>query len=198
MSQVNSVTGVLEGVRGDDSEIVRRLWNQSFDRLVGLIGARLPRHTRRAFDVEDVALSAFYSFCARVGRGQFNRLDDRDDLWRLISTIAARKACALIRRQNREERGESALIDRNDPADDGIARLMGREPTPADVAAAAFAESCERLLDKLPDPTLRAVALRRLEGHSIEEIAAALAVAPRTVDRNLQVILSLWEREGLE
>jgi DNA-directed RNA polymerase specialized sigma24 family protein len=54
-----------------------------------------------------------------------------------------------------------------------------------------------KLLGKLTDPTLRTVALLRLEGRPIEEIAGALDVAPRTVDRKLQVIRALWEREGL-
>ena len=148
-----------------------------------------------------MALSAFHKFCAGAGRGQFPRLEDRDDLWRLLSTIAARKASALIRYQNRHKRGgghvlgESALIDRDDAADEGIARFLDREPTPDD--AAAFAEDYERLLGKLTDPTLRTVALLRLEGRSIEEIAGALDVAPKTVDRKLQVIRTLWEREGL-
>jgi DNA-directed RNA polymerase specialized sigma24 family protein len=148
-----------------------------------------------------VALSAFHSFCARAGRGLFPRLEDRDDLWRLLSTITGRKASYLIRYQNRQKRGggqvrgESALIDANDPADQGIAGFLDRGPTPDD--AAAFAEDYERLLGKLTDPTLRTIALRRLEGHSNGEIAAVLDVAPRTVDRKLQVIRALWEREAL-
>jgi DNA-directed RNA polymerase specialized sigma24 family protein len=202
MSECDSVTCFLDGLRDGDEEDIRRLWGRYFGRLVRLVGARLPRHARRAFDAEDVALSAFHSFCARAGRGQFPLLEDRDDLWRLLAAITKRKSAELIRHQNREKRGggrvlgESAFIGGYDSPSEGIGKFLDRGPGPDD--AAAFAEGYERLLGKLTDPTLRTVALRRLEGHSIEEIAAALDVATRTVDRKLQVIRALWEREVFE
>jgi DNA-directed RNA polymerase specialized sigma24 family protein len=201
MTEADSATGFLDGLRRGDGDDIRRLWDRYFERLVRLVGARLPRHARRAFDVEDVALSAFHSFCLGAGRGQFSRLADSNDLWRLLSTITTRKASSLIRHQCRDKRGggqvlgESALIDRDGADVEGIARFLDRGPTPVD--AAEDAEGIELLLGKLTDPTLRRVALLRLEGHSIEEIATTLDVASRTVDRKLQVIRTLWEREGL-
>ena len=39
-------------------------------------------HLPPAFDEEDVAISAFQSFCERAARGQFPKLNDRNDLWR--------------------------------------------------------------------------------------------------------------------
>jgi DNA-directed RNA polymerase specialized sigma24 family protein len=36
----------------------------------------------------------------------------------------------------------------------------------------------------------------RLDGYTVEEIAARLGCAPRTVERKLQVIRSLWSAEG--
>jgi hypothetical protein len=44
---------------------------------------------RRAADEEDVALSAFNSFCLRAEEGRFLRLDDSDDLWQVLMTSAA-------------------------------------------------------------------------------------------------------------
>jgi DNA-directed RNA polymerase specialized sigma24 family protein len=202
VTQAESVTCLLDGLKEGDGDDIRRLWDRYFRRLVGLAGARLPHAARRAVDPEDVALSAFHSFCARAGRGQFPRLGDRDDLWRVLSTIAARKASELVRHENRQKRGggrllgESALLDVDRAGGEGVDRLPGREPTPA--VAAALAEGFERLLAVLGDPTLRTIALSRLDGYSVDEIAAALGVAPRTVDRKLQVIRAVWEREGLE
>src|SRR4051812_48634112 len=105
MLECDSVMNVLDGLRDGDEEEIRRLWARYFGRLVRLVGTRLPRHIRRAFDAEDVALSAFHSFCARAGRGQFPLLEDRDDLWRLLAAITRRKAAALIRHQTRVKRG---------------------------------------------------------------------------------------------
>jgi DNA-directed RNA polymerase specialized sigma24 family protein len=201
-AQAESVTCLLDGLKEGDGDDIRRLWDRYFRRLVGLAGARLPHAARRAIDPEDVALSAFHSFCARANRGQFRVLGDRDDLWRVLSTIAARKASERIRHESRQKRGggrvlgESALLDGARLGDAGIDHLPGREPTPA--AAAALAEGFERLLTVLGDPALQTIALRRLEGYSVNEIAAAMGVAPRTVDRKLQVIRAVWEREGRE
>jgi DNA-directed RNA polymerase specialized sigma24 family protein len=43
---------------------------------------------------------------------------------------------------------------------------------------------------------LRRVALMRLEGLSIDEIAAALDVVPRTVERKLARIREIWLEAG--
>jgi DNA-directed RNA polymerase specialized sigma24 family protein len=202
VSHAESVTCLLHGLKAGDGDDIGRLWDRYFRRLVGLANARLPRAARRVVDPEDVALSAFHSFCARAGRGQFPRLGDRDDLWRVLSAIASRKAAERIRHEARDKRGggrvlgESALIGGDGAGGEGADRLPGREPTPASLAV--LAEDFQRLLAVLDDPTLRSIALGRLEGYSVDEIAEALGVAPRTVDRKLQVIRALWEREGLK
>jgi DNA-directed RNA polymerase specialized sigma24 family protein len=60
-----------------------------------------------------------------------------------------------------------------------------------------MAEQCEHLLQLLagPDPQLREIALLRLEGHTVEEIAARLHCCGGTVKRKLRVIRSLWKKE---
>ena len=116
MVQEDAVTLWLDGIKAGDGTDIQRLWDRYFRRLVRLAGAKLPAHCRRAFDEEDVALSAFQSFCDRAGRGQFPKLNDRDDLWRLLATITVRKALDTIRHQTRQKRGggdvlgESALL----------------------------------------------------------------------------------------
>src|SRR5579883_2087524 len=144
MSNDDPVTLWLDGIKAGDNLDIDRLWNRYFQRLVRLAGARLPAHCRRAFDEEDVALSAFQSFCDRAGRGQFPRLNDRDDLWRVLATITVRKALDTMRHQVRQKRGggrvlgESALLVNQGGEGEGLAEILGREPTPE--AAARFAD----------------------------------------------------------
>jgi DNA-directed RNA polymerase specialized sigma24 family protein len=146
MPHEDSVTMWIDGIKAGDGSDIERLWDRYFARLVRLAAARLPAHTRRSFDEEDVALSAFQSFCDRAGRGQFPQLSDRDDLWRLLATITVRKALDTMRQQTRKKRGggqvlgESALLvgAENDSA--GLAEVLGREPTPEEVAG--FADDC--------------------------------------------------------
>jgi RNA polymerase sigma factor (sigma-70 family) len=200
VSHENSVTIWIDGVKAGDGADISRLWDRYFERLVRLAGARLPAHCRRSFDEEDVALSAFQSFCERAGRGQFARLNDRDDLWRLLATITVRKALDTMRRQTRQKRGggqvlgESALLGGGGDDGEGVAAILGREPTPEEVAR--FADDYARFLDRLTDPTLRAVALRRLEGQSTQEIARAMDVSTKTVDRKLQLIRAIWSQDN--
>ncbi len=197
MPSENSVSRWIDGLREGNDADVQRLWDRYFQRLVHLASARLPGHARRASDEEDVALSAFNSFCDRVGRGQFPDLVDRDDLWRLLVTITTRKVIESVRRETRKKRGggrvqgESAFTD--DAMDQGMAQVLSREPAPE--VAAQFAEDYERLINKLEDPALKSVALRKLEGHSSEEIAALFGTSRRTIDRKLMLIRRIWQEE---
>jgi DNA-directed RNA polymerase specialized sigma24 family protein len=147
-----------------------------------------------------VALSAFHSFCDRVGRGQFPDLSDRDELWRLLVVITARKAIMTVRHQTRQKRGggrvlgESVFLDGPDADTQGMARFLGREPTPE--FAAQVAEGVEQMLATLGDEVLRTIALMKLEGHSSEEIAARLGISKRTVDRKVQLIRMTWREDS--
>jgi DNA-directed RNA polymerase specialized sigma24 family protein len=192
VAENDSVTCLLGGLKTGEDEVIRRLWDLYFERLVRLAGARIPRDRRRAVDEEDVALSAFQSFCDRAARGQFPRLADRDDLWRLLATITTRKVLSTLRAQSRLKRGGGKVLGESDAGGgDGLAQFLGREPSPAQ--AAQFADDCDRLFARLDDdPVLKTIALRRLEGFSSEEIASELNVSVRTVDRKLGLVRAIW------
>jgi DNA-directed RNA polymerase specialized sigma24 family protein len=204
MSDDASVSGWLDGLKAGDEADIQRLWDRYFQQLVRLAGKKLPGHARREFDEEDIALSAFHSFCERVGQGQFPRLADRNDLWRLLVTITARKVVSTVRHQTRQKRGggkvmgESAFLgaEGDEFAGEGLAGFLSREPTPE--LAARFVEDYERLIAKLSNPTLKEIALRTLDGHTAEEIAEQLETSPRTVYRKLQLIRALWDEEMTE
>jgi DNA-directed RNA polymerase specialized sigma24 family protein len=196
----DSVTKWIDGLKTGDGLDIWRLWDRYFERLVRLAAARLLAHSRRSLDEEDVALSAFQGFCNRAGRGQFPQLSGRDELWRLLATIPVRKAVNTMRHQNRRKRGgggvlgESALLVGEGDGGDGFAEVLGREPTPEQ--AAQFADDYCRCLARLDAPALRAIALRRLESQSPREIAQALNVSTRTVERKLRLVRAIWSQEG--
>jgi DNA-directed RNA polymerase specialized sigma24 family protein len=76
-----------------------------------------------------------------------------------------------------------------------LEEVIGREPTPE--FALQIAEECERLLARLGDEGLRTVALWRMEGYTVEEIAVRLECVPRTIERKLRVIRRLWGEKAL-
>ena len=51
----------------------------------------------------------------------------------------------------------------------------------------------EHLMNKLDDPTLKSIALRKLKGQTVEEIGAELGTSTRTIDRKLRLIRAIWE-----
>ena len=191
-----SVSHWIGQLRAGDQVAAQHLWEGYFRRLVGLARGKLQSLPRRAADEEDVALSAFASFCRGVECGRFPQLADRDDLWRLLVTITARKALHLARDERSQKRGggcvrdESSLGGRSTAEDAALDQFFGREPTPA--FAAQVAEECQRLLDSLADSELRMIAVSKMEGYTIEEIAAMLRRAPRTVERKLDLIRRRW------
>jgi hypothetical protein len=170
-----------------------------FRRLAGLARARLQGAPRRAADEEDVALSAFASFCRAAEAGRFPRLGDRDDLWQLLVLLTARKALRLVKQERRQKRGggrvvaEADLVTEGTDEQAGLEQVLGAEPTPA--FAAQLAEECRRLLETLGDEGLRELAVARMEGHTTEALATRFEVAPRTIERRSQKIRALWSRE---
>jgi DNA-directed RNA polymerase specialized sigma24 family protein len=189
-----SITQWIADLKGGDPGAANGLWERYFTRMVELARARLKASRGRdaGSDEEDAALSAFDSLCAGLARGQFPRLSDREDLWRLLVVITTRKVMAQARRQLREKRGgglvrPAADLADSGPDDDGIlARAVGSEPTPE--FAAMIAEEYRRLLERLDDDVLRKVAVLRMEGHTSDEIAEHLGCARRTVARQLALI----------
>jgi DNA-directed RNA polymerase specialized sigma24 family protein len=60
--------------------------------------------------------------------------------------------------------------------------------------AAQVAEECQRLLRMLNDRQLETLAPARMEGCTMEEIAAPLSYPPRSIKRKLQFIRRVWEK----
>jgi DNA-directed RNA polymerase specialized sigma24 family protein len=184
-----SVTTWLEGLKAGDPAAAKPLWERYFQRLVAIARSHLKTVSRAAADEEDVALSAFDSFCRAAAQGRFPRLDDRDDLWHILLVITSRKAAGLIRRESRQKRGGRAAR----AGEDALASVAGGEPPPGFVAEVT--EECRRLLGLLGDGQLRQVAIWKMEGYTNAEIARLLDRSVPTVERKLAAIRAVWERE---
>src|SRR3954451_16195086 len=102
-----SITRCVGALKDGDHAAAQVLWERYFDHLVRLARRRRAISSRAGADEdeEDAALSAFDSFCAGLAGGRFPRLEDRDDLWRLLVVITARKASAQVDRRRALKRG---------------------------------------------------------------------------------------------
>lgn len=200
MSDPRSVTGWIAAVKSGDEQAAGALWQRYFDALVKLAQRQLDGAPRRVADEEDVALSVFRCLCDGAACGRFGKLLDRDDLWRLLVTITVQKAIDQRRRWTAKKRGGGKVRgdsvfanvgDGNPPT--GLDRIVSDQPTPE--LLALLAEQQQLLLQSLADETLRRTALLRMEGRTNEEIAEALRITPRSVERKVQRIRGCWNRE---
>ena len=193
MASEGSTTHCIQLLKDGERAAAQLLWERYFQQLVGLARAHLRGTSRRAADEEDVALSAFESVYQRAERGQFPRLNDRDDLWQLLVVVTVRKAIDLVRREGRLIRGSGRVLVLSELEGPGFEEVFDTELTPE--LAVQMAEECRRLYGRLGDDTLRAVARWKMEGHTNSEIAAKLGCVPQTVERKLRTIRRLWAKE---
>src|SRR5262249_29758180 len=105
MPSAGSVTHWLGLLKAGDHAAAQPLWERYFQHLVSLARARLWGAPKRMADEEDVALSAFDSFCRGAAEGRFPQLLDRNDLCQSLVLITARKAIHLLQHERRQKRG---------------------------------------------------------------------------------------------
>jgi RNA polymerase sigma factor (sigma-70 family) len=201
MSSEGSVTRWVVALKEGDAAAAQPLWERYHRQLVTLARQKLCPARRRAADEEDVVQNAFHSFFRGVSAGRFPQLNDRDNLWRLLVVITARKALDQLAHDHRKRRGggtvqgESGIFPGAADWDAAaIEKIVGDEPTPD--FAAQVAEEYHRLLDLLGDESLCQVAVSKMEGLTNDEIAERLDCSLRTVARELETIRIIWSEES--
>src|SRR5204862_7691151 len=142
-------------LNGDTASASVQIRERYHSQLVTLARRKLDAGSpRRRADEEDVVQNAFHSFFRGVAGGRFPQLNDRDNLWRLLVVITARKALDQLAHEHTKRQGgcavqgESWISSGGSERDDAaLDRIVGDEPTPE--FAAQVAEECQRLLDRL-------------------------------------------------
>ena len=180
-----SITLWLDGLREGDLAAAQEIWNRYFSELVALAQSKLQSLSRES-DGEDIALSALKSVMLGVQANRFPDLKDRTNLWPLLVAITVRKSIDERRRQLARKRFALSA-----PATEDMGAIVAQQPSPE--FALEVAEQMERLVGKFGDPVLQAIAVRKLEGLTNQEIADELSLSVRTVIRKLNRIRQEWE-----
>jgi DNA-directed RNA polymerase specialized sigma24 family protein len=197
MSSQGSVSRCLADLKTGDEVAACEVCERYFDQLVRLARKKLRVASRRVADEEDVVVSVLDSLCRGARRGRFPLLTDRDDLWRLLVVLTARKAANQIKHEGRQKRGggkvrgESAF-DRADfmERERGIDGVIDKAPGPATIGE--LKEEFQKLLAALGDETLQQIAIRSMEGYTNQEIATMLKRSLSSINRKLNRIRELW------
>lgn len=198
MSNSTNVSHWINLVKAGDSAAANRIWQHYFDRLVRSVRGRLYGRNRAVSDEEDIVLSVFESFYNAAENGRFPDLSDRDDLWRLLLRMAARKVVDKRRYDLRQRRGGNVKLHSLDHAgDDGnIIEAIGDEPSPEMVLM--MQEAVEQLFSHLGVGQLRDLAGAKLEGYSNAELAQRFGCSERTIERRLHLIREKCQQELVE
>ncbi|KAA1258980.1 RNA polymerase sigma factor [Rubripirellula obstinata] len=192
----NQVSRCIRAVEEGDERATTELWQYVYPRLLAYSRQKLPRQLRRVLDEEDVALSAFKSFCAGAVRGSLGDIAGDDELWRLLFCISSRKARGYIRAETNQKRGggkvsgESVFGDVSTSGIDQVADPGG--------PLEQFSMDCQHLMNSLDDDILQTIAMLRIEGYGVDEIAERIELSKRSVERRLSLIRQIWTAEGID
>ena len=186
------LTHWIKQLQVGQGEGAEQLWQEYFSKLVELARQKLIKRERLIADEEDIALSAFKSFCAGVEKGRFPQLDDRDDLWKILVSITLRKTIKVIRDSNRLKRGGQWKQISGDSDYDIIQQIASPEIDPE--MATHLTEQFENLLAQLESKELIELATLKMEGYTNAEIAARWNKAERTIERKLAIVRQIWNK----
>ena len=186
----------IEQLAAADHDAASRLWAYFCQRLMVFARSRMSPSTRRIYDEEDAAASAFRSLCRGIEAQRFPEVGDRGNLWALLVVITSRKIANQFRYEHQQRRNANQTLNESmlQPSDDScfnvLQSLPSHEPTPA--FAAEVADMSEYLMSHLPESDLKQLVLLKLEGHTNEDVAELMKITRRTVQRKLERIRRIW------
>jgi RNA polymerase sigma factor (sigma-70 family) len=199
MSDDKNVSHWIEQVKDGDSVAAHQLWQHYYDRLVRMARQNLLGQNRGVSDEEDIVVSVFESFYRAAEKGRFPDLSGRDDLWRLLLKMSARKILDKRRHDRRQRRGAGAKVHSLDDGggdEEAIIQVIGNEPTPEMVLM--MTESFERLIAHLGVGQLREIAVGKMEGFSNADLGKRLQCSERTIERRLRLIREKCEQQLID
>jgi RNA polymerase sigma factor (sigma-70 family) len=175
--------------RQGDEAAAEALFRRYAERLNGLVRLRLSEKLARRLDPEDVVQSVYRSFFTGAREGRY-AVGQSGELWRLLVIMAKHKLGHQIEYHTAAKR----TLDREDP--DVTLRGLDAEglaagPSPDE--ATAVADELEQIMRAL-DPSQRQIFELRLQGYTLEEVAAETGRSFRTVRRILERVKDYLEQ----
>lgn len=199
----NSVTRWIHELRNGDEEAAEKIFDRYWDRLVEAARRHLRREPRPLNDEEDLAQSVLRSLCRGAAEGRLNGLANRDELWRLLIALTRQKAIDESRHEGRVKRGrgKTKLEADFEPLNSkngvfSLEELASESPQPEFIIM--IEEEASKLLALLRNDSLRQIAIWRMEGFTVAEIAAKMNLYTRAIERKLKLIRETWNARLVE
>ncbi len=184
---------LVRHLRDGDSRAAKEVFDRYVLRLVALARTRISPKLARRVDPEDVVQSAYRSFFRRVANDEIV-LQRAGDLWRLLAAFTINKLRGQIEHHTAHRRDIGREMDAVEAIEARMFEIGSVEPTVEQVSA--LSDELADVMHRLP-PRERAVLEGRLQGRTIEEIAAELKCSQRTVRRLLDRCRNVLEHRLL-
>ena len=176
--ELGSVSGWLYELKDGNRDAIDSLWNRYFSKLVGFAKKRIGGGLERGLDEEDIAIVAFTQFVDGAENGKFRQLQNRNDLWQILTMITSRRV-------HNSRRGNSANFRMVDFSDCDVIESLLVDPTPQFLDD--LNEDCKELIKHLPERS-RTIAMLRLKNCTNQEIADELNLSVATIERDVRAI----------
>ena len=184
------------GCMDSKNELIERYW----PRVIAAAAAQLRSGGIRIADEDDVAVSVFDYLCREADQGRFgkDKLNDRDDLWRHLSTLIKHKAIDIARKERAAKRGAGNVTNQSALEGDESQQHVSFEGFAATpVEQAIEIEEQTQFLSLLQTDEIREIVLLRLEGYQQNEIAEKMGLSERTIRRKLDLAKQTWQENAV-
>jgi DNA-directed RNA polymerase specialized sigma24 family protein len=200
MSTDGSVSQWIATLRTGDLAPVQKLWDHYREGLIASARRQLKTIPKLTKDEDDIAQSVLVAIWRGTKAGLFKNVSDRDELWWTLLKITRRKVVTAYRREKTKKRGKWWIQSKERLATDlakesfrTFEELCDEAPTPE--MACALEEQANRLIGILDRDDLKQIALWRIEGLTVDDIAGRLSLTTRSIERKLKLIRKSWSRE---
>jgi DNA-directed RNA polymerase specialized sigma24 family protein len=170
---------LLRRLQRGQADASTELYLRYAERLLALAASQSSPDLARRVDPEDIVQSVFRTFFRRASLGHY-AVPDGEEIWKLLLVIALNKvrATAAFHRAAKRDVRRTAGGDAFERAVEG---RSGHDESALDFLRMVIDE----LLEGLPESHRRIIELR-IEGHEVNDIAAAAQRSKRSVERVLQ------------
>ncbi len=197
LSLFSSFDDTMRRLREHDEAASHAVFQRYVKRLLALAQSKLSRQLRQKEDPDDVVQSAFNSFFRRCATGSLD-FQDWESIWSMLALITVRKCVKRVRhyRAGRRAVQREAAPAVGKSGEEAVWDLIAAAPSPEEEAI--LHDTVAELLASLEIPRHRDIVLLTLQGYTVEEIAAQLDCADRTVNRVLDKVRLWLENHGKE
>lgn len=162
-----SDTQLIKGIRQGDRKCFDALFNRYFDRCFSFVYSHLPDREISKDIIQNVFMKMW------LGR---ERLDHRQSIANYLLVSLRNEIISFLRLKHNSARAESEkTVEPEDPSSDTFSNLIDKENE------RIFRE----LVSQLPERRRQVLLMRYLDNKSAAEIAEALKLSVRTVERHL-------------